>query len=239
MTGAIYAPMAQADMGGQLFVAEVELGQMRAHKTKLAVDIREPFLRMPFEEALRLFEERYKGDPAMIDVIRGYRKRAENVSKRTLDELANRVVAALESSLSNGGDMGGFARVLEDSPLGNSVQAGYLENVFRTNIGTAYGAGRLREIERSIDVIPYVQYRTSGDSRVRPAHAKLDGLIFNTKAEGWKDIAPPNSYQCRCVVVALDEEDVGDSSVVGEVTAEHRRGLDFLTPPTEAVTKPL
>lgn len=235
--------MAQADMGGQLFVSEVELGQMRAHKTKLAVDIREPFLRMPFEDALKLFEERYKGDPVMIDVIRGYRKRAENVSKRSLDELANRVVAALESSLSNGGDMGSFARTLEDSPLGNSVQAGYLENVFRTNIGTAYGAGRLREIERSIDVIPYVEYRTAGPAapigRTRRSHAKLDGLIFSTKAPGWKDIAPPNGYQCRCVVVTLDEEDVGDRSVESEVTAEHRRGLDFPTPPTEAVTQPL
>lgn len=226
-------------MGGQLFVAEVELGQMRANKTKLALDVREPFLRMPFDEALKFFMERYKGDAAMVDVIRGYRERAQHVSKRTLDELANRVVAALESSLSAGGDMGSFARRLEDTPLGNSTQAGYLENVFRTNIGTAYGAGRLREIERSIDVIPYVQYRTSGDSRVRPAHAKLDGLIFNTKADGWKDIAPPNSYSCRCVIVTLDEEDVGDRSVENEVTAEHRRGLDFLTPPTEAVTKPL
>ena len=224
-------------MGGQLFVSDIELGG-RTNRRKLANEDVPAFLRMPFEDAVRFFRERFKDEARFTEVVRAYRGRADDASKRALEDLAKRVIAELDKSLAEGSGMDAFARSLADSALGQPSQTSYLDNVFRTNISTAYGAGRVREIERSVDVVPYVQYRTSGDSRVRSSHAELDGLIFRTNSPEWKKIAPPNGYRCRCVVVTLDDEDV-DGRAISEVTPQMLDGIDFKDAPTELVTKPL
>ena len=238
LSDTLFAPMAQADMGGQLFVADIELGDRKGKKRLADTVDMEPFLRMPFADAIRFFRERFGDEKRLTEVIRAYRERADYAAKRTLQDLADRVVVELERSLTEGGAIDDFARSLADSAIGQPNQTSYLDNVFRTNIATAYGAGRLREIERSADVVPFVQYRTSGDSRVRPAHAELDGLIFRTSNPEWKRIAPPNSYRCRCVIVTLDEEDVAGRRV-SEVTPQMLSGIDFKDPPTDLIKNPL
>lgn len=237
LTDTLYAPMAQADMGGQLFVADLELGGRE--RRKLSSEESTAFLRLPFEDAIRFYRERFGDDARLTEVIRAYRERASNASQKALEELAKRVVAELDRSLADGGTMADFAGRLADSAIGQPSQTEYLDNVFRTNIATAYGAGRVREIERSADVVPYVQYRTSGDSRVRSSHRKLDGLVFRTSSPEWQKIAPPNSYRCRCVVVTLDEEDVKGMRIEDSVTADMLDGIDFKESPTALATNPL
>lgn len=213
MTGALYAPLAQADMGGQLFVREIEL---KRTKTKLAAGDVPAFLRMPFDEAIKAFAERYGNNSAVMDIIRGYRNEAKDVSERTIQELANRVLAGLQQSLTDGVGMDAFLGNLEGTKLADESQSSYISTVFRTNIATAYGAGRVREIERSSDVVPYVQYRTCQDSRVRASHAELDGAVFKTSSD-WQKIAPPLGYNCRCTIVTLEAEDVDGATVYDKV----------------------
>ena len=51
------------------------------------------------------------------------------------------------------------------------------------------------------DDFQYVQYQTAGDSNVRSAHAKLDGLIVNLDDKKAMKLFPPNGYGCRCEMI--------------------------------------
>lgn len=48
-----------------------------------------------------------------------------------------------------------------------------------------------------------LQYRTAGDSRVRPAHAELNGVTLPMSDSFWEEYYPPNGWNCRCTVVQV------------------------------------
>ena len=68
--------------------------------------------------------------------------------------------------------------------------------------------------------LPLLQYMTVGDSRVRAAHAKLDGIIKPVDDAFWDKYLPPNSWNCRCTVRQLAD---------GEVTQTDSASLPQLT----------
>lgn len=78
-----------------------------------------------------------------------------------------------------------------------------LDNIFRTNLQSAYNAGRLenqkKAIEESSEEMFYL-YNATLDKRTRPSHRKLDGLVLPTTHPIWKTIYPPNGFRCRCSV---------------------------------------
>lgn len=50
----------------------------------------------------------------------------------------------------------------------------------------------------------WLEIRTAGDARVRPEHAKLEGLVFNIKSPVFYRI-PPFDWACRCTLVPADK----------------------------------
>jgi len=83
-----------------------------------------------------------------------------------------------------------------------------LENIYRTNMQTAFQAGRYREMMENVKDRPYWQYVAVMDSRTRPAHSALNGKVFRYDDPFWKVHYPPNGFQCRCRVRSLSEQDV-------------------------------
>lgn len=83
-----------------------------------------------------------------------------------------------------------------------------LENIYRTNMQSAFMAGRYQAMMANIDSRPYWQYDAVGDSRTRPAHAAMDGLVYRYDDAFWTTFYPPNGYRCRCSVIALSERDM-------------------------------
>ncbi|EDQ9668108.1 TPA: phage head morphogenesis protein [Salmonella enterica] len=81
-----------------------------------------------------------------------------------------------------------------------------LETIFRTNMQSAYMAGRWRQQMATVGTHPYLQYVAVMDRRTRPSHAALDGRIFRYDDPGWGAFYPPNGYNCRCRVRALTPE---------------------------------
>lgn len=49
----------------------------------------------------------------------------------------------------------------------------------------------------------YLQYRTMGDSKVRKAHAELNGITLPASDPFWNDYYPPNGFGCRCNVTKV------------------------------------
>lgn len=230
----MFSPLAKADMAGQLFVREFELnarGKKLSRRIRLSKD-RPAFLRMPFAEAIKFFSERFGTDEQVSRFFQAYIKRSQDVADETLTVMARRAVDSLSASLRDGGSMDGW--IAEFSNQG--LPTPYLENVYRTNIGISYGAGRVREIDRSIDSVGYIQYRTSQDSRVRETHRKLDGKVWKADDPQWRQFAPPNGYQCRCTIVTIEAEDLEPGTTFGvKGNASEYADPGFATSPTNMV----
>lgn len=60
-------------------------------------------------------------------------------------------------------------------------------------------------IEEEAEIFPILRYVTVGDDRVRPSHARLDGLTRPVNDPVWDRIAPQNGWRCRCTLIQLTE----------------------------------
>lgn len=61
--------------------------------------------------------------------------------------------------------------------------------------------------------VPYLEYVTMKDNRVRPAHILLDGIIRKSTDPFWDTFYPPNGWMCRCRTNATpkgEETDLAD-----------------------------
>lgn len=96
-----------------------------------------------------------------------------------------------------------------------------LENIYRTNMQTAYSAGQYQGYMANIDSRPYWMYDAVGDHRTRPAHAAMDGLVYRYDDPFWTTFYPPNGYRCRCSVIALSERDMQRDGKVLSQSGEH------------------
>lgn len=218
LVSAIMVPAVQADMAGQLMVHEHERKEPIAlgRRVALASDPRVPFLDLPWTEAIAEFRKRgLVSEDDLASLLQDYRGRSEFARKLLLKQLQERTMSHLVSALEEGTTLQQFAADMRETgaQLGISADnSSYLETVFRTNVQTAYGAGRFRAMTQPevIEERPYVQYRTTQDSRVRDSHAELDGLIWRTNDPKWHEIAPPNGFNCRCSMVTLDPEEFED-----------------------------
>lgn len=83
-----------------------------------------------------------------------------------------------------------------------------LETIYRTNLQTAYMAGRWKRFEAQAKRAPYVQYIAVMDDRTRPSHAALHQRVFRIDDPIWEHIAPPNGFNCRCRARNLTERDL-------------------------------
>lgn len=93
-----------------------------------------------------------------------------------------------------------------------------LDTVFQTNMQKAYALGRY---EQQMDpdtllALPYGQYLTVGDDRVRPEHACLDGFVAKMEDPVWRKIYPPNGFNCRCMRVGILKEELPDDTDADE-----------------------
>lgn len=83
-----------------------------------------------------------------------------------------------------------------------------VENLFRTQIQMAYGAGRWQadQDEAVQEILWGYKYVTVGDDRVRPEHVALDGTTLPKDDPFWRSSWPPNGYSCRCSTIPIFDE---------------------------------
>lgn len=84
----------------------------------------------------------------------------------------------------------------------DDYNANYMQTEYNTATSTAIGASRYYELQSMSEELPYWEYRSAGDDRVREAHSKLNRMIFRADDDIWDTIYPPNGWNCRCEVIA-------------------------------------
>lgn len=141
---------------------------------------------------------------------------------------------------------GGILKALEEGQTLNDFTAGMkelfarkgwqgvtpyrLENIFRTNIQSAYNAGRYKQMTDPYVVRrrPIWFYSAVNDSATRPEHAALHGTMRRYDDPFWDEYFPPNGYRCRCTVRTLSDEQAKTRGYEGERGAP-KEGVDVRT----------
>jgi SPP1 gp7 family putative phage head morphogenesis protein len=218
IAGAVYRASFQGFLGGQLMVRDVEATEDDDEPTARAHRREGPFLSLPFEEALRLFRERRLISPEEFDALSDRYREGGFVARRLvslrLQEVARRSIDALLAQDMTLDEVYAAIREAERPEvraLGiDPASSAYLDTVIRTNVATAYGAGRWAAMT-SPDIIsarPFVRYVTAGDEAVRPMHRALHGKVFRGGSDEASFYAPPLGYNCRCAMTTLSERQV-------------------------------
>lgn len=100
-----------------------------------------------------------------------------------------------------------------------NLPAHRLDNIFRTNLQGNYMAGKWQQfMVRANDDSPrqtYLLYDAVNDSRVRPSHLAMDGVIRRVDDPYWATHSPPNGYRCRCSLTTLSEAEAQARSGIG------------------------
>ncbi|EEI3608137.1 phage head morphogenesis protein [Salmonella enterica] len=99
--------------------------------------------------------------------------------------------------------------IVDSAGNAETVQLGSprrLALIYNVNTRVAYNVGRYAHLMNSTDTHPFWQYVAVMDSRTRPSHAALNGLVFRYDDPFWKTHYPPNGWNCRCRVRALSQE---------------------------------
>ena len=118
-------------------------------------------------------------------------------------DLVQLVSDGLEDALKNGETLADFKTRIMTAIQTQGWHDYRIENIFRTNLQTAYAAGRYKKMQAVKASRPYWQYLAVMDRRVRPSHAILDGKVYPADHEFWATHYPPNGFRCRCGVRTL------------------------------------
>lgn len=216
----LYQTGLQAHLGGQLFVRSVEVPESLPDTRALEDDGRPSFLRLPFDEAIEAFLRRgILTRDEYLALSSSMRSRAFGATRLASEQMILRARDLIRQALQRGETLRQFAAQLQSEELSLGVEPSspwYAETVFRTNVQQSYGSGRLTQLQSApvVQARPLVQYRTSGDSRVRATHQALDRVVFDRSTDaGWRRFAPPLGYNCRCAIVTRRASQVDDSQI--------------------------
>ncbi|WP_151869776.1 phage minor head protein [Acinetobacter sp. TUM15509] len=128
----------------------------------------------------------------------------------SLDQIKS-VLNAVYKTVETGGTFQDFQNLVEAD--GINLSEAQLDNVFRTNTQNAYAHGKWLHQQCNKEKRPYLEYMAINDSRVRPSHLALDGVIRHIDDPFWQTYYPPNGYRCRCTTRALTERQAQSKGV--------------------------
>ena len=134
-------------------------------------------------------------------------QRSQSVSIAGLASLEQikAIIDLVRDVMDAGGTFADFQKQVKAGDLSVALSKARLDNIFRTNIQAAYSRGRYEQQMRVSFARPYWMYDAINDSRTRPTHKAMDGVILHHTHPWWKSHYTPNGYRCRCTVVSLTE----------------------------------
>jgi len=126
----------------------------------------------------------------------------------TLD-MATRVWRAIDTAVAAGTDFRAFKRAVaaDLAREWGAPNAGRVATIFRTNVQTAYAAGRyaVATTRDTMALRPFWRFEAILDGRVTPICEPRDGLVKRGDDPWWRSNYPPLHYQCRSGVTTLTD----------------------------------
>ena len=166
------------------------------------------------DAAIKFWQERAKLTwEEAKELAEGAKARAFYVTGLAQQDLVKLVSDGLEEALKNGETMQQFRERIKEAIENQGWKEYRVETIFRTNMQTAYSAGRYLKMQAVKKTRPYWQYMAVMDKRTRPSHAILNGVVYPADHEFWQSNYPPNGFRCRCGVITLSERQVQDQNL--------------------------
>ncbi len=186
------------------------------HFTAQRVLAKEPgtpsFVGKPFAEAIRLFKSReILSKDKFEQLTAAAKRRAFTVARLARQEL---LVAAhaelsrqLESAPATGPDLSDFRTFVSErleSAGWTPANPSHVETIYRTNVVSAYSAGRHAEMTEPavLEARPVWGIMGVRDDRQRATHRAAHGTMLPASHEFWKRAYAPFGYNCRCRVIS-------------------------------------
>ena len=160
------------------------------------------------EAAIDWWKQRAKlTDAEARALTEGARQRAFYVTGLARRDLVQLVSDGIQAALENGETLDSFRERITDAIRAEGWHDRRVGLIFRTNMQSAYAAGRWKKIQAVKASRPYLQY-VARMVRTRPSHAILHRLVYPVDHEFWKTNYPPNGFRCHCHVVTLSSRQV-------------------------------
>lgn len=169
---------------------------------------------MTFEEAVDYFKERVPVTAKQFYKIADqYRSLAFTVSGYTAAQILKRFYDEILAALEDGNTFSEFKANMNEfleAEGYEGLEPLQADNIFRTNIQTAYNVGHYEQMSSPgvVALRPYWQYDAVNDAHTRPSHLAMDGKVFPADSPVWDTWFPPNGFRCRCTVKALSKRQV-------------------------------
>lgn len=177
------------------------------------------WLDLPFEEAVQYLLEKKPMTKEEFDQLEAEAQdRAFTVARVQKLDLLQEVLDDLTQAAQEGMTLEEFISSHRDLGLTDA----HLENVYRTNLQSAFGAGKFAQLTDSLisRAVWGWRYKTVEDDRVRPGHAALDGATF-ALGQHW-EVFPPWGFNCRCAseIITNREARAGGIESLAELPPE-------------------
>lgn len=165
------------------------------------------------------------------DLTREAHDRGFVVAGATADALVRDLKAAVDAAIADGERLEAF-RARFDAIVAKHGWTGWTGEgsaggrawrtrvIYEANVGTAYAAGRYRQMKdpKTVRVAPYWRYRHGywREPKVpRIEHEGLDGVVLMHDDPWWDRYYPPNDWFCSCGVETLSWRELADLGKTG------------------------
>lgn len=191
---------------------------------------------LPMAEAQKFWRDKIKMSPKEFRKLTDEAKlKAFAVSGIAKGDELNTVFDALQRAIDKGESFDDFkkscAEIFERRGW-TGKRAWRIDNIFRTNIQTAYNVGHYQQQQATSAALPYWQYSAVNDSRTRPTHLAMNGRVWPADHQIWDTWYPPNGYRCRCSVIALTRGQVAQRGLTVEEQDPTNRLIEPIDPGT-------
>jgi len=190
---------------------------------------------LPFQDAIKLFEDRSVMDREDFDTLLSFERRnALTAAGMSAETIEHTVRSLLVSALKEGMTLPDFIGNLQ---LPNVVHA---ENIFRTNMSSAYNNGHMEGMfypgyEDTIAAIEFIAIMDGRETDIcRERHGKLYKLE-DLKTAG---VAPPLHFQCRSTIVEVFADELEGREISGTPSVPAQSGFGEFQPVLEHPPEP-
>lgn len=174
---------------------------------------------MSYEETTLYFGEKLELSPKEFAALADqYKTFAFTVGGYSNLQAIKAFQAKLTEAIANGTTLRDFQQEMNELLVSKGYEPSdpwAMENIFRTNLQTAYNVGAYQQMTAPavMRMRPYWQYDAVADSRTRESHLALDGAVYPANSPVWDTIYPPNGFRCRCSVSSLSQREVDEQGL--------------------------
>lgn len=182
------------------------------------------FKALPPQEAIAFFRQKgYRPTFSYLDMMHRAHSDAFTVAGVTRLDVLQDIRSLVDDAIANGSTLADFKKGMRqklsakgwwqpvevtDKATGETktvdlTTSRRLRTIFETNMRTSYAAGQWTRIQRTKKALPFLCYKTVGDGRVRPQHARWHNVVLPVDHPWWDTHFPPCDWQCRCQVVQM------------------------------------